>query len=77
MSDADLLAELDSVQQPGNAKGACKLCRLLEESSDEVSTRLEAALGGTLGGRRLSAILTRNGHPISATVIDMHRRKGH
>lgn len=77
MTDESLLAELGVAEQANMHSRPCQACAALESMSEAARSQVERALAGTIGGRTLAEILTRNGYPTGRRAVDNHRREGH
>lgn len=77
MSDEGLLAELGVAENANQHVRPCQVCQALEAMADEARSGVRRALAGTIGERKLSEILTRNGYPTGRRAIRRHRLEGH
>lgn len=75
-NDAGLLEELEKAEDANMFGRPCQVCSALASMSDLARERVEQALAGTIGERKLSQILTRNGYPTGRRAVASHR-KGH
>ena len=76
MTDADLFADIEAAEKANGSVISCQVCDGLALMSPETKARVESALAGTIGERKLADILTRNGYPTGRRAIYYHR-KGH
>jgi hypothetical protein len=76
MADDDLLADLTEAEDSNQHARPCQVCVALSRMSDLARERVEQALAGTIGERKLAEVLTRNGYPTGRRAVAAHR-KGH
>ena len=77
MSDQDLLSDLGQAERANMHAGNCQVCQALPEMSESARAGVERALAGTIGGRTLAVILTKNGYPVGERAVRKHRREAH
>lgn len=70
-----LLGDLDDAL--ASQRPHCKLCDVLADLPELEADALRGALAGTLGGKRISVILKRNGHDVGLPTVHAHRSGGH
>lgn len=78
MSDADMIAQVEQAEaHHNNPNRGCLVCKALDTMSDEARESVLRALGGTIGQKKLAAILSQNGYPATERAVANHRREGH
>lgn len=71
MSLLDDLNNVDALREKPSMK--CGFCRILNNVSDAESEQLKALMKDeTITKKRLAAVLTSNGHPISSATLYRH-----
>lgn len=76
-ADDGLLADLVQAERANGHRRSCQVCDALADMSDQARSGVEQALTGTIGERKLSEILTRNGYPTGRRAVRNHRTEGH
>lgn len=74
--DEALLEDLTEAEDANTMARACQVCVALDSMSELARERVNRALAGTIGERKLAEILTRNGYPTGRRAVAAHR-KGH
>lgn len=76
-NEDDLLEDLREAEIASGHRAQCDACDILAAVSESTRPALSAAMAGTIGAQKLSAILTRRGYAVGRRAIDRHRREGH
>lgn len=77
MSEFDLLGDLAEAEGANIHARDCQVCAALQVMSESAAEGVERALAGTIGERKLAAILTKNGYPTGRRAVRNHRLEGH
>jgi len=72
-----LLARLEKAEDANMHARDCQVCKALRTMSDQARVGVERALAGTIGERKLAAILTDSGYPTNRRAVANHRREAH
>lgn len=78
MIDNSLIKDIERAEVENGTRPHCDACDLIDRlRNTDPFEAVSRALGGTIGTSKLSAILTKNGHPVGRRAIQRHRDEGH
>lgn len=72
-----LLDDLEQAESENTFARPCQACETLAAVPESEREGVKRALAGTIGERKLAAILTGHGYPTGRRAINRHRLEGH